>query len=112
MRLRIIKSWHAELKSPAISDINPELGAGVGEARGRTQLTKRGKKKGDVQREEKLWRGGEYRIQDASLQARPRWLVPKNNTHSKPSASVKTVSHRLEESLSLHVPSLTSEHTL
>lgn len=40
-----MKSWYAELKGPARSDIKPELGVGV--ARGRTQLTKREKKKGD-----------------------------------------------------------------
>lgn len=81
----------------------------MGEARGRTQLTKREKKKGDVQREGKLWRCREYRIQDASLQARPRCTQEYlSNTHSKPSASVKFVSHRLEDSLSLHVPSIMS----
>ena len=63
-------------EKPCYIRYKTRAGVGMGEARGRTQLTKRKKKKRDVQREAKLWRCRESRIHDASLQARPRWLVP------------------------------------
>lgn len=62
-------------EKPCYIRYKTRAGVRMGEARGRTQLTEK-KKKRDVQTEAKLWRCREYRIHDASLQARPRWLVP------------------------------------